>query len=504
MPDDQVPDPNGGGNPAAPPPYLPHIQLPPQLDVDSPGMRERWLDWREDFERYLLLSGAGQQVLLFQSSALLQSIGYEARRIYKGFVYSDAEDKTDPAILLQKYDEYFVKETRDFVERLVFSRREQGPQETFEQFLSALRFLAVDCDFCNATCRDARIMDRIISGNKNQHVKDKLMSSAKLDLKAALIICRSMELDEETQKVVGHAVEAEVAKLSLVPKSRLKNSEKSEKLCNFCIKVHLMGKVHCPAWGKICNACDGENHFSGSRVCPANTRKGHSEKRSAQKVHFVQEGSDSESTEGSVSVVNAGVPAICNSKASKAIYCKMVIDKEEVSHQIDPGATVCIIPAKYIGGRSIRDEPITLKMWNGASVSALGRVKVKVKNPKTKKNWNIDYVVVNDPTVMPLLSRNAAETMGLITVNYENFKVCTIKSDIKYQCSSVTVDDSDFPTRGPSHPSTRNTDKADRESVTASSHLAKSDYDFHGCPDKGKRPISDRSTLRLSTSNRKA
>ena len=57
-------------------------------------------------------------------------------------------------------------------------------------------------------------------------------------------------------------------------------------------------------------------------------------------------------------------------------------------------------------------------MLNGASETALGKVKIKVTNVKTKKKWNVDYVVVEDNRCTPLLSRRAAESMGLVTVNY--------------------------------------------------------------------------------------
>ena len=164
-----------GGAPAPPAPItLPNLQPPNELDVDSPGKRERWLDWKEAYERYLLLSGANAQPDNFQAAVLLQSIGPEARKIYKGFVFSDGETKDNPKTLIEKYYEYFLSETLDFIERL---------DETFEQYLSDLRFLASTCNFCNATCRDNRIMDRILDGHKSETVKEKLTRSSKLDLK---------------------------------------------------------------------------------------------------------------------------------------------------------------------------------------------------------------------------------------------------------------------------------------------------------------------------------
>ena len=71
-------------------------------------------------------------------------------------MFSDCETKDNPKTLIEKYDEYFLYETRDFIERLKFSRRVQKPDETFDQYLSDLSFLASTCNFCNATCRDNR------------------------------------------------------------------------------------------------------------------------------------------------------------------------------------------------------------------------------------------------------------------------------------------------------------------------------------------------------------
>ena len=66
---------------------LPNLQVQPPrtLDVQSPGQQERWLDWKEAYERYLLLSGASSQPENFQSAILLQAIGTEALKNLQRF-----------------------------------------------------------------------------------------------------------------------------------------------------------------------------------------------------------------------------------------------------------------------------------------------------------------------------------------------------------------------------------------------------------------------------------
>ena len=68
----------GGGAVPPVPITLPNLQPPPELDVDAPGKRERWLDWKDAYQRYLLLSGSDRQPEQFQTAILLQSIGTEA------------------------------------------------------------------------------------------------------------------------------------------------------------------------------------------------------------------------------------------------------------------------------------------------------------------------------------------------------------------------------------------------------------------------------------------
>ena len=49
-------------------------------------------------------------------------------------------------------------------------------------------------------------MDRIINGHKSAKAGDKMRSKKTLDLAAVLIICKSEELDGETQKVVNDSM----------------------------------------------------------------------------------------------------------------------------------------------------------------------------------------------------------------------------------------------------------------------------------------------------------
>ena len=190
------------------------------------------------------------------------------------------------------------------------------------------------------------------------------------------------------------------------------------KKCLFCTQVHVMKKELCPAWGKSCTSCGGKNHFSASRKC-----KGRS-------VHGVKDdyaSDSSDSSTGTISAITAELGHNVNSVQHQLIYCEMEINHQPVKLQVDCGATVCILPKCYLGDLQIRAEILNLQMWNKSSVKALGKCKVHVRNPATMEKFKVDFVIV-DKDLTPLLSGSAVQAMGLIIVNFDNFKVANAVS----------------------------------------------------------------------------
>ena len=64
---------------------------------------------------------------------------------------------------------------------------------------------------------------------------------------------------------------------------------------------------------------------------------------------------------------------------------------------------------------------VKLKMYNNTSLKPLGKCLLLLQNPANGKKHCVEFRVVEEDFI-PLLSRRAAEGMGLITVNYSNFR----------------------------------------------------------------------------------
>jgi len=233
---------------------------------------------------------------------------------------------------------------------------------------------------------------------------------------------------EEINKVKGIAKPKKPAKHRDQTKNKPLQSENLRtvsKKCHFCTQVDVLRKESCPAWGKACTSCGRKNHFPSSRKCKD------------QNVQAVMDDFASDSPDSSTGTISAITAELCHDVNSvkiqhQLIYSEMENNHEPVKLQIDCGATVCILPKRYLGNLKIRPEIINLQMWNKTSVRSLGKCKVHVKNLATNKKFKVDFVIV-DKDLTPLLSGSAAQAMGLITVNYDNFKVVnTVSSGNHY------------------------------------------------------------------------
>ena len=392
------------------PVYLPNSTPPPTLDLET-NSSENWKLWKQMWNNYLIVSGLDSKPDRYVTALLLHSIGKDALRVYNGMQFDD-EDRDNPAIIIAKFDEYVLGETKEFFERFKFNRCYQT-SESFDQYLSELRNLEKSCGFCNCM-REKLLMDRIILGVKSEKTRGKLISQSKLDLRKAIAICRADEAAGEQMKAMNPKASEEIHQMSGKPhhhtrrhdgtrgssgpnrtSSRQPRRDKSKQIkCKFCSKVHAMKKESCPAWGKSCDACKGKNHFKNSERCP----------KSKRNVHGVREYGYSDTDSSSCASISTVTTAdVCTIKSSEdsPVYCNMVVNKQLVKLQVDCGATVNVLPRRYVGNKEIRHEDVSLKMWNDVTMKAIGKCRVKTVNPVTGEKWKIDYVVV-DQDLIPL------------------------------------------------------------------------------------------------------
>ena len=77
-----------------------------------------------------------------------------------------------------KFSEYFIPKQNKIFERYVFNSRSQKADESFDQFLTALRKLSATCEF--APFEDEMLRDRIVTGLRDHGHRERLLGESTL------------------------------------------------------------------------------------------------------------------------------------------------------------------------------------------------------------------------------------------------------------------------------------------------------------------------------------
>ena len=98
----------------------------------------------------------------------------------------------------------------------------------------------------------------------------------------------------------------------------------------------------------------------------------------------------------------------------------MIRKGKEICFQVDCGATVNVLPAKYVGHEKINPTKKVLQMWNKTELKHEGVTCVMIRNPRNDKKYSVEIVVMKEE-LTPLLEAKASQHMGLLEVHPENF-----------------------------------------------------------------------------------
>ena len=413
------------------------FRLPPPLDVHDPSISESFKRWKRQLEVYMVASGASAKSKEVQKAVILHCAGNEIIDASVHFPWKkpdgtnmSEDEKKDPKNLMKMIEDYCNPRQSEV---LMSHRFWNIPWTTpFDTFLTELRTRA---DACNFRERDRMIRDKIVFSAKGK-VQELLLRDATLDLPKAIDICRAYEQSLQQIKEMNdvknidriervstnqHNVKKATGKPKFSGKFNVKKYEQpfQNKMsnpnvndCNFCGGSHEKLKFKCPAWGQSCSNCKGRNHFSKKCKKP--------------KVHSV-EGNEIETSQESDE--DTKWLAAVKTGREERIYAKMNVNGCTVQFQVDCGANVNIICQKYVKRSQVTEPKCKLYMWNNTQQKVLGEAILKVYNPGTKKEHEVNFSVVEN-NLQPLLGARMSQEMDLITVNQENFIASVSQSDL--------------------------------------------------------------------------
>ena len=115
--------------------------------------------------------------------------------------WENAGDSKKIAPVLEEFGRYCEPQKNTPFERYRFNRRCQDAGESYDQYRTALRKLAANCDFGSIT-PDELLRDRLVFGVRDSKIRERLLREPALTLKRTDEICRSAESTVSQLKLV--------------------------------------------------------------------------------------------------------------------------------------------------------------------------------------------------------------------------------------------------------------------------------------------------------------
>ena len=105
---------------------------------------------------------------------------------------------------------------------------------------------------------------------------------------------------------------------------------------------------------------------------------------------------------------------------SNKILATMKIGGKDVKMLIDSGASCNVLPIKYLP-KGTEKSSHTLKMYSKSTMSAVGKAKISLVNPKNMESYLIDFTIVDGQFCSITWSGNCSEDEATGCANSEHF-----------------------------------------------------------------------------------
>lgn len=408
----------GGGN------------LPPSFHIDAYDRKKtRWSRWVERLETAFTIYGVVDDNL--RRNLLLHLMGPETYETLCDKIAPDNPRTRTFQVIVDTLEQYFNPRPLEISENFRFKCRRQGdkdalsPDESVEEYLVALRRIAVTCNFGGYL--DTALRNQLVFGLKRNDIRGRLLERRNLTLQDALDVAVSMELSQKGgAEIAGSLSKSEVNAVQhrrgkaydkkVGGKSPSAGKSTGEKYCFRCGDKSHLAKA-CKHQNTVCSYCNIKGHLE--RVCmrKSSANKGHSGKSEAKSstVKAIDQRSSSTDDIDVGEVMYGEICALSSSSAAK-LWLTLVLNGVAVRFEIDTGSPVSIISAqffqRYFKECHLRKCSLNLVSYCDTNIRVLGVLDVIVDCCGVRANLPL-YVV--DSSKHPLLGR---EWLKVLNVNW--------------------------------------------------------------------------------------
>ncbi|KAJ1088687.1 hypothetical protein NDU88_001843, partial [Pleurodeles waltl] len=168
---------------------------------------------------------------------------------------------------LEDLDNYYRPRVCIAVDRYKFFHRKEGKEEPVEDYVSALKKIAINCRF--GDLHDELIRDQIVMQSSNSNVQDNLWAKGESSLQEVIDIVKRAELTGRCAKEVLNENKREETIIARVKgKKHTKDFKKRS-----TGRTGIESKNFKSDDKKKCYRCGSYDHLANDKVCPAKKQK---------------------------------------------------------------------------------------------------------------------------------------------------------------------------------------------------------------------------------------
>ena len=315
---------------------------PDPLNLEDRTHRgNNWRQFKCDWTYYERATKIDKEEGAVQVAHLLNVIGKDAQDLYETFNLAE-DDQKDISKVLEAFETRCIPAANVIYERYMFNRCVQDASESVDHYITDVIKLAEHCQY--GELRDDLIRDKLVSGIRDDSVREKLLGIKDLSLTEAIETLRAnqamkfrvwdMASGTADDPTAGSTVrqkkprDRELREKTTKDKKNARHPSPVTKMCKFCGQKHEFKRGMCPAAEKKCKKCGKKGHFA--KVC-----------LSAKTVHIVEEEFSEEET--------YAISTVKGSSATQAIATFRVNNQHDVAFEIDTGASCNILPlSEYV------------------------------------------------------------------------------------------------------------------------------------------------------------
>ena len=406
------------------------IHMPPALDFTG-NTAKNYRNWKKLYDNYMLATNQTANKEPQKIATLFNVAGQEAilrqDKIQKSLTDDEKKDYAKVVAALKAYCESLY-EYNETYERFVFQRRDQQEGESFEHFYAAIQELVLSCNY--ADHQSKQIRDRLVQGIKDKALQETLLRVKNLTEEKVVEHCRAAAASRKQVQGMtnGNRQATQVHTMNVKKKNKAPQQEnevnsmqankkkynnyqhvpkKDEKKGGFkCIKCDTRHpKYKCPAYGQTCDNCKASHHFT--KCCRW-------ERKTVSEVIVNRPNLDEDDS----GFVLHGLKRKYVADTAREWREVIKIENHCIQFKLDPGSDVNTISLKILKWleqkKFLRKSRILISPYGSTSPAIIAEGEVLLTVSVRGKNYDLDFVVIDDDNITPVISKQDCERLNLV------------------------------------------------------------------------------------------